>query len=252
MRGETVRDGSEWASRAGHSWSLVRWMGTRGVGTRGWAWRMRHGGWAVYPPSRVQACQRAEHPDAVQRGKVPVLGDPQLGQAGVARERPQDRTAHSAAQAAVSDVQCYQGGAARGGRARAGAHPRVPMHVELAQAWEDQSLERVRPQAALRRPQLLHQGYEARSTEESIWEFDRRGCRLQQAQPAAGALGASVRAQLGEDGFYDFLSLRLPYWALNSIVLLLAGFSKPVRGRFADPHAAGARLSTARYQFNLT
>ncbi len=44
----------------------------------------------------------------------------------------------------------------------------------------------------------------------------------------------------------------VPYWALNFIVLLLAGFSKPVRGHFADPHAAGERLSTARYQFNLT
>jgi hypothetical protein len=44
----------------------------------------------------------------------------------------------------------------------------------------------------------------------------------------------------------------LPYWAFGFIVAFSVGFSKPVCGRFADPHAAGARLSTARYQFNLT
>jgi hypothetical protein len=48
------------------------------------------------------------------------------------------------------------------------------------------------------------------------------------------------------------LHIFIPYWALNFIVLLLAGFSKPVRGPFADPRAAGARLSTAGYQFNWT
>jgi hypothetical protein len=33
--------------------------------------------------------------------------------------------------------------------------------------------------------------------------------------------------------------IHVPYWVLNFIVLLLAGFSKPVRGRFADPRGGG-------------
>ncbi len=53
-------------------------------------------------------------------------------------------------------------------------------------------------------------------------------------------------------GIATALRRYIPYWALNFIVLLLAVFSKPMRGRFADPRAAGARLSTARYQFKLT
>ncbi len=64
--------------------------------------------------------------------------------------------------------------------------------------------------------------------------------------PPLAVTGSAPRSGCRQQG------LEIPYWALNFIVLLLAGFRKPVRGRFADPRAAGARLSTARYQFNLT
>ncbi len=56
---------------------------------------------------------------------------------------------------------------------------------------------------------------------------------------------------LGATGYsIVYVHIILPYWSTNFIVQLIAGASKPVRGRYADPRAAGARLSTVCYQFN--